>query len=312
MSDISHVTVIGGGIMGTGLATHFATKEVETTLVDHKQANIDAARDRIAENVQFIQSEMNSKLSEEAVLENLSFTLNQSSGVANTDLVLETISENLTAKQEVFGEVAATVDDETILASNTSSIRITRIAESVPEVADRVIGCHWWNPPYLMPLVEVVKGKRTSSETVGRVTSFAESVDRNPIVVNKDVPGFVWNRIQFAVLRECMYLVEADVASLEDVNVAVRDGYALRTSVVGPFETVDLSGLDLYRTIAESLYPHLNDADEPSDLFDVYLNNGRCGIEEGAGFFEYDQSAAEIISERDKTISDLCKIFESR
>ena len=309
MTEFSNVAVIGGGIMGSGLATHFAANDVNTTVIEHRESNVVDAKKRIKESVRFLRSETGTDISQESVFENLSFTLDPTTGVANVGLVLETISENLDAKRAVFRDIANATDDGTVLASNTSGIPITEIADGVPEAADRIIGCHWWNPPYLMPLVEVIKGEETAVETVDQVTTFVESVNRDPIVVNRDVPGFVWNRIQFAVLRECMHLVEEDVASLEDVNKAVRDGYALRTAVVGPFETVDLSGLELFQTIAGNLYPELSDADDPSRIFDEYLAEGRPGVEEGAGFFEYDRSGEEVVYQRDETIAALREVL---
>lgn len=307
MSETETVAVIGAGIMGSGLATHFALHDCDVTLIDHRQSNLDDAEGSIRNAVEFLQSEADVETDSEAVLSSIELTLDQTTGVSDADLVLETVSENLEIKQSLFEDVAAAAPDDALLTSNTSGIQITNIAAAIPDAADRVAGCHWWNPPYLMPLVEVIRGRETSDETVDRVTSFVESVDRNPIVVQRDVPGFVWNRIQFAVLRECMHLVSEGVASIEDVDAAVRDGYALRTAVVGPFETVDLTGLDLFQTIANDLYPHLCDDDEASDLFDEYLAEGRSGVAEGKGFYDYDRPPEEVLADRDRTILALRK-----
>lgn len=296
------VAVIGAGIMGTGLATHFTLQGCDVTLIDHRQSNLDEAGARILDSVEFLRSESDVEASPESVLSSIDLTLDQDDGVSDADIILETISENLDVKQSLFTDVAAAAPDDTLLASNTSSIEITKIASAVPEAADRIVGCHWWNPPYLMPLVEIVRGEETSDATVDRIASFVESVDRNPIVVQRDAPGFVWNRIQFAVLRECMHIVEEGIASIEDVDAAVRDGYALRTAVVGPFETVDLTGLELFQTIADDLYPHLCDDDDASDLFDDYLEAGRGGVDDGAGFYDYDRSPEDVLAERDRTI----------
>src|SRR5699024_6985141 len=127
-----------------------------------------------------------------------------------------------------------------------------------------------------------------------------ESVDRIPIRVRQDAPGFVWNRIQFAVLRECMHIVDEGIASIEAVNTAVRDGYALRTATVGPFETVDISGVGLFETIAEELYPELSARRTPSERFDHLLAAGQEGVVAGAGFHEYDESMETIIRRRDR------------
>lgn len=147
---------------------------------------------------------------------------------------------------------------------------------------------------------------------MARMQAFVESVDRKPVVVERDVPGFVWNRVQHAVVRECMHIVEEGVASVEDVNTAIRDGYARRTSVIGPFETMDIAGLSLFQTVAGDLFPHLSDADEPSELFDDYLERGRGGIEDGAGFFEYDDPPEAVTRSRDEQLAALSRLFEER
>jgi 3-hydroxybutyryl-CoA dehydrogenase len=302
MADQPTVAVVGAGIMGNGLATHLTLEGCDVTLIDHRQSNLDEAGARILDAVEFLRDAAGVDADPDDVLDSIDLTLDQDAGVADADIVLESVSEDLDIKHELFEAIAAAAPDDAVLASNTSSIQITKIAEAVPEAADRVVGCHWWNPPYLMPLVEVVRGADTSDEIVSRVVSFVESVDRNPIVVKRDVPGFVWNRIQFAVLREAMHIVEEGIASIEDVDAAVRDGYALRTAVVGPFETVDLSGLDLFQAISDDLYPHLSTADEASELFDEYIDAGRNGVEDGAGFYEYDRSPDAVLEERDRTI----------
>ncbi|WP_418286434.1 3-hydroxyacyl-CoA dehydrogenase family protein [Halorubrum sp. DTA46] len=302
MPDQPTIAVIGAGIMGNGLTTHFTLAGCDVTLIDHRQSNLDEAGARILDAVEFLRDAAGVDADPDDVLSSIDLTLDQDEGVADADIVIESVSENLEIKHEIFADVAAAAPDDAVLASNTSSIQISNIAEAVPEAADRVVGCHWWNPPYLMPLVEVVRGADTSDETVKRVVSFVESVDRNPIVVKRDVPGFVWNRIQFAVLREAMHIVDEGIASIEDVDAAVRDGYALRTAVVGPFETVDLSGLDLFQAISNDLYPHLSTDDEASDLFDEYIDAGRNGVQDGAGFYEYDQSPDAVLEERDRTI----------
>lgn len=300
-----HVAVIGAGIMGSGLTTQFARTGQDVTLVDHRESNLERARDRIREAVAFLDREGLANVAPESILEATRFTTDLAEGVREVDVVLETVSEELEVKHAVFQEVVENAPDEAVLATNTSGLRVSAIAEGVPEAADRVVGCHWWNPPYLLTPVEVVRGEDTADETIRRTTEFVERVERDPILVQRDVPGFVWNRIQFAVLRECMHLVEEGVASLADVDRAVRDGYARRTAVVGPFETVDLSGLSLFETIASELYPHLADDETPSDLFDERLAAGHGGVAEGAGFYEYEEGAEEATRHRDEGLAAL-------
>ncbi|WP_254546886.1 3-hydroxyacyl-CoA dehydrogenase family protein [Halomarina pelagica] len=305
------VTVIGAGDMGHGFAVHFALHGREVTLVDHRRSNLDEAEERIREVVEFHDEEGLAPASPDEVLDRVSFTLDRDAGVSDAEFVLETVPEDLDVKREVFESVAAAAPSDAVLASNTSGIPVTDIAAG-NAAADRIVGCHWWYPPYLLTPVEVVRGEATSDETMDRTAAFLEDVDRTPVVVERDVPGFVWNRVQNAVVRECMHLAEEGVASVEDINAAVRDGYARRTAVIGPFETIDVGGLDLYRTVAGNLFPHLSNADEPSDLFDEYLERGRGGIEDGAGFFEYDAPASEVTRRRDEGLAALGRALDDR
>jgi 3-hydroxybutyryl-CoA dehydrogenase len=311
MAEIpSAVTVVGAGTMGHGLALQFARHGASVSLVDHRESNLTEARDGVDAALDFLRAEGLLDTAPDAVRDRISYTLDLAAAVADAALVVETVSEDRAVKAEIFETVADAAPADAVLASNTSGIPITAIGEAVPDAAERVVGCHWWNPPYLMPLVEVVEGEATSAETVERTAAFVEAVGRDPIHVRRDVPGFVWNRIQFAVLRECTHLVAEGVASLEDVERAVRDGYALRTAAVGPFETVDLAGLDLFRTIAADLYPHLSDADEPGPVFEERIAAGRGGVADGAGFHEYDDPPSAVVRRRNERVAALRRALE--
>lgn len=303
MPSIDSVSIIGAGDMGHGFAAHFTREGKDVTLIDHRQSNLDRAATNVLDVVEFLNSEGLADLDPDAVVEEITFTLDREAGVADADLVLETVTEDLAVKREVFAAVAAAAPEDAVLASNTSGIPVTEISAGAPEAADRIAGCHWWFPPYLLPTVEVVRGEGTSDETFERLAAFVESVDRDPIRVEKDIPGFVWNRLQHAVFREALHLLEREVASADDINRAIRDGWAIRSAAIGPFETMDIAGLDLARTVSHELNPHLCDDDDPSPLFEEYLSSGRGGIHDGAGFFEYDADASEVVRRRDETVA---------
>lgn len=306
-----NITVIGAGNMGQGFGIHFTVHGHDVTLVDHHKSNLDEALDRIKSTVTELNEGGITDQSSENVLDRLTFTTDQRDGVATADIVLETVPENLEIKRDVFATTGAAAPDDAILASNTSGIPITKIQSAVPDCADRVVGCHWWFPPYLLEPVEIVRGTRTSDQTMDRIHEFVEAVDRRPITVKKDVPGFVWNRIQNAVIRECLHLLEEDVASIEDINAAVRDGYARRTSVIGPFETMDIAGVDQFRTVAEHLYPHLCSDKMVHETFDELLAEGRTGIDAEAGFLQYDEPSDVIVQRRDECLMALDRYFDS-
>lgn len=306
----SHVSIIGAGNMGTGLAVQFARHGTEATVIDHRESNLETAREAVSDALEFLRGEEMLSADPDAIGESIGYTLDTAAAVAETELVIETVSEDRDIKRSVFETVESAAPDDAVLASNTSGIPITELGEFVSD-PERVVGCHWWNPPYLLPLVEVTRGEETADSIVERTVGYVEGVGRDPIVVERDVPGFVWNRIQFAVMRECTHLVEEGVASLEDVERAVRDGYALRTAAVGPFETADLSGVDLFRDVADDLFPHLSTATEAGPVFEDRLAEGKTGVAAGAGFHEYEESLAEAIERRDERVAAIQRAREA-
>ncbi|ELY38911.1 3-hydroxyacyl-CoA dehydrogenase family protein [Natronorubrum tibetense] len=297
------VTIIGAGSMGTGFVVQFLRSGHHVTLVDHRDSNLERAQDRAQSAAAFLAERDLAEIDPAAVETDVTYTTDRAAAVEDVDIVLETISEDLEAKQELFGALADEADSNAVLASNTSGLPITKIAAGAPEAADRIIGCHWWYPPYLLRPVEVIAGAETSDRTVDRLRAFLETVDRDPVTVDRDVPGFVWNRVQHAVIRECLHIVEEGIASAEDVNRAIRDGYATRTAAIGPLETVDIAGLELFQTSANDIYPDLTDRDEANPLYDRRIDEGRTGIEAGAGFFEYDHDPDEITGRRDERVA---------
>ncbi len=179
-------------------------------------------------------------------------------------LVVESIEERLDAKVEALGAAAAAWPDA-VLASNTSSIEIGRLGSAIG-AAERMIGTHYWNPPLLMPLVEVIRGEQTADAVVVDVVSALERLGKEPVVIQREVPGFVWNRLQFALLREALWLVENGVADAETVDRIVRSGNARRWRHLGPFETASLGGVQTFTTIAAGLFPLLSTAADGAGL----------------------------------------------
>jgi 3-hydroxybutyryl-CoA dehydrogenase len=180
------------------------------------------------------------------------------------DLVVESIAEDLGAKGDVLRGIAARFPHATIV-SNTSSLSITAIGEAAG-APERTLGTHYWNPPLLMPLVEVIRGERTEQKRVARVMTDLQQLGKRPVAVERDVPGFVWNRLQFALLREAVWIVEQGVATTETVDAIVRDGLARRWRMTGPFQTAALGGAETFSRIAANLFPALSTATELDNL----------------------------------------------
>ena len=180
------------------------------------------------------------------------------------ELIVESLPEDLELKASVLGELCER-HPEAMLATNTSSISITALGDATG-TSERILGTHYWNPPLLMPLVEVVAGERTPPELRERVCKLLRAVGKRPVVLEREVPGLLWNRLQLAVLRECLWLVENGVATPETIDEVMRDGLARRWRLTGPFETVGLGGARTFDAIAENLFPVLSDAAGGADF----------------------------------------------
>jgi len=225
--------------------------------------------------------------------------------VNQAELVVECVPEKLELKKEIFGELAHHCSPKTILASNTSGLSITNIASSAA-YPERVAGFHWWNPPHIMPLVEVVKGQKTSSETAATLMATAKELGKQPILVQRDVPGFVGNRLQLAVFREALHLLAEGIATAADIDTAMRAGPGLRYALLGPLQTADLGGLDVFHAISEYLFPELSVAQLPSGLLTKMVDNGKHGVKSGEGFFRYPgRLLSDLVKARDRNLIGL-------
>lgn len=196
-------------------------------------------------------------------------------GVADADVVFETIVEDADAKRTLLGQVEAWCGPETIIVTNTSSLTIAELARDLAR-PDYFAGFHFLKPAHLTGVVEVIPGPKTGAEVVVELRMLAERMGKVPLTVRRDVPGFIWNRIQFAVLRECLYMLDEGVADADDIDAAVSDGLAPRWVAAGPLATADLGGLDTFRRVSEQLFPHLAaDTQVSASLRDRAAEGGR-------------------------------------
>jgi 3-hydroxybutyryl-CoA dehydrogenase len=216
---------------------------------------------------------------------------------ADVDLVVESVPEQLDLKRDLYQALGEIARRDTIFASNTSSLPISDIADGV-RGPERVVGTHYWNPPHLMPLVEIVAGRETSSATVERVDAALRQMGKEPILCRKEVPGFIWNRLQMALLREALWLVENGVASSEDVDLSIRKGLGRRYSGVGLFEAIDFGGVRTWDGISRGLFPHISDAHAPGPLLSRLVEEGRFGAEVGAGVYDWPPERREAFKAR--------------
>lgn len=298
--DLRRVTMIGAGTMGSGMSMCFAQAGYEVALYSRTSESLDRALTRI-ENSQalFVQEGLISVAEAEAAKVRIATTTRLEECLEGTQFVLESIPEDLTLKQELFCQVEAFCPDETIMATNTSGLSITDIASACAH-PERVGGMHWANPPEIVPLVEVVRGEQTSDNTVDVIYRATEKLGKAPVLIQKELPGFASNRLQYAVLREALYLVAEGVVSAEDVDRTLKNGVGFRYPWLGPLETADLGGLDVFHNVGQYLFPALNSEAEMPEILRQLYTEGKLGIKSGEGFFEYEPDAREeILRKRD-------------
>src|ERR1700741_1965571 len=215
----------------------------------------------------------------------------------DVSFVFEAAPEKLPLKQQLFAELEALTRPDTILASNSSAIPSTRIGEKLKH-RDRVVGTHFWNPPHLVPLVEVTQNEKTSDDTVRRTMALLRQAGRNPVHVKKDIPGFVGNRLQHALKREAIALVAAGVCDAETIDEVVKTGFGARMAVLGPMEQSDLVGLDLTLDISEVLVADLDRSAGPHRFLREKVAAGKLGMKTGEGFRKWEPREADAVRAR--------------
>ncbi len=286
------ITVIGAGLMGHGIAQVFAQNGYPVTLMDLNEEFLANAAKNIRANLTLMaENGIGSYNDIDSIISRIKFTMEMSEAVSEADFVVEAVSENLDLKQNIFQKLDSLCRRETILATNTSVISITEIA-SKSIYRDRIVGTHFWNPPYLIPLVEVVRGKDTSDGTMDKTFSLLQSVGKHPVRVNKDVPGFVANRLQHALWREAISIVEKGIADAATVDECVKYGFGLRLPVLAPMENADMVGTDLTLAIHDYILKHLESSPEPSPLLRKLVEEKSLGFKSGKGFQEWPENKA--------------------
>jgi 3-hydroxybutyryl-CoA dehydrogenase len=296
------VAVVGAGLMGSGIAACFAAAGHEVAVHDPVPESLAAAPERVASCLQAMgvgadgaavdDSEANPALA--GAVARVRYEVRPQDALAGAGFVFEAAPENLKLKQEIFARLDAIAAPGCILASNSSAMRPTEIAARV-EHPGRTVGTHWWNPPHLVPLVEVVRGERTSDETVERTFDLLAAVGKVPVRVDLDKPGFVGNRLQHALWREAFQLVDEGVCDAETIDLVVKNGFGPRLAALGPMENADLVGLELTLSIHDYLLPRLTPPSEPSVGLRERIAAGRTGMEAGEGWRRWPEGSRDKV-----------------
>jgi 3-hydroxybutyryl-CoA dehydrogenase len=310
IDEIKAIAVIGAGVMGSGIAQTFAQAGYQVRLQARYEDTLRAARDRIARNQEaMVRAGLLSEGAAREGLDHIRTTTRLEEAARGCHFVSENVPEDLALKREIFAALDRHTPRDAVLSTDTSGLSIGAIASATgrPEM---VVGLHWMNPPHLMPPVEVVRGGRTAGGTMDLTCALARRIGRVPIRVEKDAPGFIWNRLQLALVREAIHVVEQGIAGPEAVDLAVTAGLGLRWAAVGPLRLMDLAGLATFHSVASYLYAELCAAREPQATLAAKVAAGETGARSGRGFYRYPPGQAEAAAAaRDAKLFELLKIF---
>ena len=297
MSERAAIAIIGGGLMGHGIAQVFARAGHQVRVHDPSPQILATLHERIRKNLGDLGQDT-------GAADRVSGHDQLASAVAGAAVVFEAGPENLGRKQQIFASIEAAALPQAILASNTSVIPITQIMSGLKR-GERALGTHWWNPPYLVPLVEVIKTPLTSAAAVDTMTALLGAAGKTPVTVEKDVPGFVGNRLQHALWREAIALVESGVCDARTVDTVVKASFGRRLAVLGQLENADLVGTDLTLAIHETVLPAIESRPGPSPYLEKLVKDGKLGFKSGEGFRAW--STADQAALRAKVLQHLKK-----
>ncbi len=303
LKDIRSIGVIGAGLMGHGIAQVFASAGYDVNLYDADKATLEAAKGRIEANFKsFIALGLAKPDDVASCLGRIALCPSLEALCKGPQYIIEAVLEDLDLKRKIFAEVERHAAPDAIFSSNTSAISITEIGSALKD-RGRFLGTHFWNPPQVLPCVEVIRGEHTGEGAFETIYTLMEKVGKVPVRVLKDVPGFLGNRLQHAMWREAISLCEKNVASAEDIDKVVKYGFGARMPFIGPMETADLAGLVLTRDIHKYLFPYLDSATKPSPVLENLVSEGATGVKAGRGFYEWTpDKVQQIIRQRDTVL----------
>ena len=272
----ARIAVIGAGLMGHGIAQVFALHGHDVAIHDAVPAALASVKTRIETNLRDLGDDV-------SIVERITPHDKLADAVRDADFIVEAALEDLPVKQALFADVETAARPDAILASNTSVIPITVIMQGLRH-RERALGTHWWNPPYLVPLVEVIGTEWTSVKAIDFTMSLHIAVGKTPVHVKKDVPGFVGNRLQHALWREAISLVEHGICDAETVDTVIKASFGRRLAVLGPLENADLVGTDLTLAIHKTVLPAIESRPAPSPYLEALVSRGKLGMKSGQGF----------------------------
>tara|TARA_A100001037_G_scaffold132922_1_gene120576 strand:- start:7594 stop:8691 length:1098 start_codon:yes stop_codon:yes gene_type:complete len=296
--DIRKVAVVGGGLMGSGIAQEFATAGYDVALQDISTAQLDSALTRMRENLTMLAEHgLVDAGFIDGIVAGITPATSLESTVSDADIVIEAATEDVEVKQGLFRSLSELCPSHTILATTTSAIHPDVFADAT-DCPDRVIVTHFGIPNYLIPLVEMARAEKTSDETSAVVFALLEKIGKRPIVMKRPLQGFIANRLQFAMMREALNIISQGAATPEDIDTAIQNNFGRRYGITGPLAIFDMSGLNVVLKVAGQTVPHLATSDAPFDYIREKVADGKLGLSTGEGMYHWTSESAAALRRR--------------
>ncbi|MBP1994033.1 3-hydroxyacyl-CoA dehydrogenase family protein [Paenibacillus eucommiae] len=306
------IAVLGAGTMGHGIAQLFAQNGIYTAVYDPSTQALENAVGKVQRNIKLsLNMQESPAATSEQIESKLLYTSNLSEAISEADLIIEAAPEKIEIKRELYRQIAPLMKAEAVMASNTSTYALEELASGVP-FADRMIIMHFFNPASLVPLVEIVGLSNTDKEILEQIAGLLVQCGKAPVILNRDIPGFIANRLQAAVMREASYLLENGIADARQIDTVMTEGLGIRWVMSGPFEIADYGGLDVWEKVTGHLFPELDTRITAPDAIQEKVRNGQLGVKSGSGFYDYgdEEQRNRLSEERDQRWIQLLQLKE--
>ncbi|WP_428908249.1 3-hydroxyacyl-CoA dehydrogenase family protein [Niallia sp. Krafla_26] len=309
---MQNITVLGAGIMGHGAAQLFAQAGKKVKIQARRETSLEHARELITNSLQImVEKEMLTQEKMDQTLANIAYTTDLREAIDGAEFILESIPEVLETKLETYEIIESVVSEKTIIASNTSTFPLAELTQKAKH-PERFIITHYFNPPQIVPIVEIVKFEKTDENIVQLTYDLMKEIGKSPVVLQKEITGFIVNRVQVAFLRECFNLIEQGICTAEDIDIAVRGSMGFKWAFCGPLESQDLAGLHTTKAMVGNIMKDLSNTREVPSFLNEMVEKEELGIRSNKGFYTYDDNGEEAIRTRDDNFLDLLKLMQQK
>lgn len=309
---MKNITVLGAGVMGHGVAQLLAQAGKNVRIRARRETSLEKARELITNSLNImVKKEMLSDNEAKQTLARITYTTDLFEAIQDADFILESIPEDLEQKLDTYEVIEEVVSDQTIISSNTSTFPLEELTQRAKR-PERFIITHFFNPPQLVPIVEVVKCKHTEEHIVQKTYDLMGKIGKTPVVLKKEITGFIVNRIQVAMLREAFHLIEMGVASAEDIDIAMKGSMGFKWAFCGPMESQDLAGIETTEAMISNIMKDLSNTRKVPSFLTEMVEDGHHGIRTNQGFYKYDDHGEEAIHTRDDYFLDLLKLLQAK